>query len=263
MSRSKHFDSILPLHGGNGFKVSNNETHSNRYKQITIPFSGGKYDSVAGHVQMGLFYELVTTGLFGGRLWQSAVKQTKFWKGWIQPDVITPNGRTLWESKALRTGHQMNLLDEQINKYKTYQILYPESIIYYAFYRHTFKGIKKMSCTYTELMGYLAGNTLAGIMLPFSLVLRMFSHKRFKRYENGPWHDCTQINSTFLNQFIFDPDTAIRELEWEPKRFVYERHTTPNDFVVEDKWVHPFPFIQIRDKGYNNWAKKLSNEIPF
>jgi hypothetical protein len=216
-----------------------------------------------GHVRMGFFYELMTSGLFGGVLWDTVRVHEDYYRGWIRPDILRRRHGQLFESKACRQGHHLNLLDEQISKYWRYQVLFPGDTIWFCVWRHTFKGIMNSKSDQDTLYRHLAENTLAGVIIPFSVIWVIFKSPFFKRYKDGPWPDCTVIGSRWLNQLILDPDTALEQIDLESARFAYERRITPKRFFVEGFQILPFPFIRIFDDDYGKFAHALSEEVPF
>ncbi len=259
----RHFQKVLHLHS-NGFKPAHRSVKMTRYAQMSLPFMENEYCS---HVRMGMFYELMTQGFFGGQLWDSIKPANNKYKGWIKPDIIREEIKTIWESKACRQGHQMNFLDEQLERYQMFQILYPDFTIYFAFWRHSFKNIKSCKLSVKDLFAGLSTATRAGIVLPFSIIVALWKMEipeyGVKRYEEGPWHNCTRIGSKFLNLFILDPDYAIDRIGLDPARFEYERRMSPSDFRIAQNEIDYFPFIIIKDTMYSDWVYQLKNEVPF
>lgn len=265
----KYFDCIIDLYK-NRFKPSVKSIRLPKAQQITLPFIGVEN---CGHVRMGLFYELLTKGLFGGVLFDSLKQPHEHYKGWIKPDVLIKEDKVkIYESKALTTGHQLNLLDEQVKKYYHYQILYPEDKIYYAMWRHRFKKIMSCKLSLQDLYKSLSKLTVAGIILPFSIIMKLYNTEderiKIKRYENREseglkFLNCTRVGSKFLNQFILSPDSAINTIGLDPKRFIQGRRMSPSNFKIDNKKINQFPLITIKDKEYSNWARRLSGAVPF
>lgn len=233
----------------------------NKNQQLIFPGIGLEN---CGHVRMGVFYELMTTGIFGGKLFDSVKEFKEMHKGWIRPDVL--NDRELFESKALRQGQQLNLIDEQINKYKMFQILHPKDVVYYAIWRHGFKGnIQKTCLSLDELHRVLSKNTYACIVMPFSIIWTMFESSRFKRYKGAgdAWPPCTRIGSKFVNDFLFTTEDCLSVLNLDDQRFTVDKRLSPKDFWVEGKQVKTFPFVFIKDNNHQEWVEEVLDETPF
>ena len=56
------------------------------------------------HVQMGLFYEILTTAIFGGELMDSIKFKDRSYFHSIKPDVLNKKDKMFIESKALKLG---------------------------------------------------------------------------------------------------------------------------------------------------------------
>jgi hypothetical protein len=214
---------------------------------------------------MGQFYELLTKALFGGYLYDSVLNCSKNgYKGSVKPDVVNNPKKEIYEAKANRTGHQMNLLDNQINSYKHFQIFNEDYKIYYIFYRHGFKKIKNVIQSRSELQNSLSSVTYAAIKLPLDIIIAMWNRPNFKRYETEAWPHCTRINSPFINKFLFQPKEAIKNIGLDSVNFKYNRWISPPDLTVEKQIMSPFLIIDFESKNYLQWAKEeIIDKPPF
>lgn len=226
------------------------------------------------HVKMGLYYEIMTCSLFGGRLVDSVMKTDSADPySNCKPDVL--DGKIATESKAVRQGHKLNLLDEQIERYKLFNILRPGHSVYYAIWRHRHYHIKKGDATLDELILSLSSNTVACLVLPFSIIFSVFngdSKNGTKRYESNlneerkerPWPNCTRWNSGDINKFIFNPEDQIQSYGLNKEDFTFERLTIPENITFESTPVKRFPIMFIKHSKYNEWAhENIIDNVPF
>lgn len=254
---SNYFDSIKKKH------THYYESYTNKIN-LGRPIQMGLFGMQGtSHVRMGLYYELLTAGLFGGFLVDSLIPLNDSKHGHCKPDVQNQREKTLVESKACRQGNQMNLLDLQINRYKTLQIIKSDFDIYFAFWRHEFKAIKNNTMTYLEMNKKLSQCTRVGIILHFSIILRLFESPKLKRYETEVWSHCTRLGSKLLNDFILNPIFALQHVELDVRDYQWRRYLTPRDFIVQKHQVTPFPFIIIDHKDKKQWREEFCSIIPF
>jgi len=99
----------------------------------------GGLDNTA-HIRMGLFYELMTAGLFGGEVIDSLIKSEECMYGHLKPDVINDIDKKVYESKASRMGHQLNLVYEQVYRYHIFMVKYPQYEISFAIWGTVLKA---------------------------------------------------------------------------------------------------------------------------
>jgi len=128
---------------------------------------------------------------------------------------------------------------------------------------HGFKGIKSTNKDVIELFEALSGLTYAGLVLPFSLIMQLHKNPKLKTYEDGPWDDCTRINSTVVNKFIIDPDGAIEKYGADPADYTYVRYVLKNGFYVDGYKINSFPLTYIKDKNFKQWRTLFLNTPPF
>lgn len=253
---TRYFYKILKDHG-RVLTPKNKDVYLDRHVQINLPFFGAEN---CGHVVMGLFYEIMTEGLFGGQLKDSVVLSGN--GDVIRPDVIDHPNKLAFESKAVRQGHQLNLIDGQIKKYRVFQIRHPKYRVYFIMYRHGKEAIKSSKEAVEEIEKQLANRTRAAVLLPFSLVVRMWETQL--RYENsGGWPDLTRIGSKLINEYLFRPSWAIDHVKADPKDYMWTRYITPEDFTVCHQKVAPFPFIWVKDRNHTKWANEYVGNVPF
>ena len=234
----------------------------------------------SSHIKMGLYYEELTAAIFGGTLVDSVITmKSDSPYSRCKPDVL--NCKKAFESKAVKQGQQLNLLDGQTRRYRTYQIIHPDHEIYYVLWRHGFKDIKKGDKKLDELVEVLSEKTYAALVIPFTVLWSVFKckSKKLKRYEptaldssrqgDVPWPDCTRWGSYDLNQWIFNPIKKISEhLIISPyrvkKRFNIERLITPSDLKFEGKQVKRIPITKVVDCYYRKSVEDIFiNKVPF
>lgn len=231
------------------------------------------------HIKMGLFYEMLTALLFGGRLSDSLLRSQRGAKRdeGPMPDVWDRKRDRMGESKACRNGHQLNLLDGQIALYRRFQILKPNTRIYFSIWRHRFPSIKKFRGSCDELFSSLAEKTSAGIILPFTIInyihsmeTEMRHHIREKsgiilrRYEEDTWDHCTRVSSSLINSFILTPNKTISRLGLDIDDYSWNRYLVPEVTIAGVQINQPIPFILITDNDHSaNVEKHINDIVPF
>lgn len=226
-----------------------------------------------GNVKMGSFYEAMTMGIFGGKMLdihyfdkESQEEENQFA---IHPDVISDRRKKAWESKAIRVGQGLNIIDSQVKKYKMFQILKPDYRFYWVFWRHEFKGIIKHKGDVLEINKILSRVTLCGIVVPFNFITKYSEmgdtfyddgRKRTKRWENDNWHHCTSLASPEINRLLYEPEAIGEEFGMD---LDIQRVRTPEGFKVEDQDIDPLCIVIINDRNYSKWARELSDAPPF
>lgn len=219
-------------------------------------------------IKMGLFYEILTSSLFGGKLVDSCLRQGGIKLGHPIPDVFSKSTSQMWESKALFNGNSLALLDSQVRLYKSYQLMYPDIKIYYAIWRHQFRGIKSFKGSINKLFFELSQKTIAGIVLPFSIVLHLFDlgFDDFKgsvnRYERDNWDHCTRVASSLINKFLLSPDKTLEFIDLSLKDYIWERFVLP-DIKINTNSLKKFPFVVFHDRDHKRWVNKFLSVVPF
>lgn len=231
-------------------------------------------------VAMGRYYEFMTRGFFGGVLsdlkYLEAQDNENHHNHFSIPDVTNHEEGVLWESKACCSGHSCNLLDSQIEGYKSRQLDEPDLRIFFVVYRHVLRGIKS---TYKgserELFEELNKKTMLALVLPFSLVLGlhepiheenphwsrlcyMYEEKEGIGRTDGKHHyfgSCTYIRSPTLNRFLTEPEEVIQEIGYDVSAFNIKRRITPEGLRVNKNPVRQFPVVLISDVNHEQWFK--------
>jgi len=250
-----HFDKILHLHTTplipNQLQVSVN-------KPQQMPMFGLH---ITNNYHIGLFFEILATGLFGGKLVDAVSLSNSKTYSSIRPDVESKDW--ILESKCLKNGQHLNLHDDQVKKYKTYQILKPKKRIVWIVWRHTLRNSMSHRGSIDDLLNAITNRMLIGIMLPFSIILNLWEneHELFRRYETL-WQR-TSVTSPAINDFAFDPLRNMERFGLDPDEYKVERYITPMDFVIEKIPVKQFPLVIVSDKNPGEWIKRHNNEVPF
>ncbi len=245
--------------------VSNSEKKQ-KHIQLALPMNPttNLHSTYHAHVKMGQFYELLTKALFGGKLCDSVLRCNNGKRHGIKPDLLDNKNKTALESKANRSGHQMNLLDNQIESYRWFQIMNEDYTIYFVFYRHGYRRIKSAKESLEDLQKNLSIRTYAAIKLPFDIVYTMWKHRGFKRYEQKTWNFCTRINSPYMNLFLADPKKALSTLKVNLGDYTIGKFLSCGDLYIENCKMDEFLIVEYESKYYHNWTKaELIEKVPF
>ena len=221
---------------------------------------------------MGVFFEVLTAGFFGGKMVDSLIRLRNLPLGEAIPDIECRKNNFLMESKACRLGHQLNLLDSQVEGYKNKQMLDPSLRIFYVLWRHSFPKIKSFKGTDGRLFSELAVSTKALLVLPFSIVLALYKPSRgaaielnLKRYETDKWDYCTRIGSGTINHLLYSPLEVLFSLGLNVKNYKWSWYMSPSSFFVNDFKMVRFPMVFIEDVNTKAWVSNMIKEegVPF
>lgn len=235
-------------------------------------FDDGAHISNA-HIKMGLFYEMMTAVLFGGKVIEKVQEINMKLNGGkydIVPDVISNRRKHAFESKACQQGSKLNLMDFQINRYDQLCLLY-KFIVYYAVWRHDFKGIHQYKGKIIDLYRDLSEATQAGVVLPLSIILHIWEKawrenlnvKGVSRYVGDKWHHCTSMASNLINRFVIEPEEVISDLDLSSDNYNIVRKLTPKNLMVQNQKIAQFPLMIIKDVNPKGWVKEYSEKAPF
>lgn len=217
------------------------------------------------HVEMGLFYELLTVVLFGGKL-IDAIKESacELCFGSNKPDVVSEKRKVCYESKANRSGHQLNILKSQFDRYCLTQLLHQDYKINYCIYRHTTKNIKSYQGSRMELFSELATTTTKALLvLPLQVIWDMFHCEKFKYYKNEAWGECRRIPSTFINSLIRNPYPGLEHIANDDNLYRYKSELKKSPVVKIDGFeVVQFP-VRIITAIDSELFLEMLNEPPF
>lgn len=220
-------------------------------------------------VRMGLFYELMTMALFGGKLYDIAHKngmRDYFHDKNIKPDVLDTKNHLAFESKANKSGNQSNLHDRQIHGYTLFQYDNPTYKFFFCFYRHNFDKVHLTDATMKEMYEYLAKNTSAAIVLPFSIILHMHKDAGFYRYGDKEgqtkWPACTRVGAKALNRFYFEPEAMIQDIGLKLGNYTIEKYMVDDTIKIYSHAVESFPLLWIKDADHQKWYQQF-DQVPF
>jgi hypothetical protein len=236
----------------------------------------GKFQKSGNQVSMGAFFEILTGVMFGGQVCNKVyfdIDENKL--RLTKPDVVNERRNTIVESKANRSGHQLLILKEQLQRYEYLQGQSKKPRINWVIYRHNFHNIRAYEGTETELWTSLANRTQLAIIIPFSIVLRLYEmsqcslfHNIARYYESkGHWrYECARVNSTTTNRFFFEPDDILEELGLEGN-YNWKRYQLPDCISISGIPITPFPVMFISDVDFDGWwdtwKSKWDKGVPF
>jgi len=227
---------------------------------------------------MGLFYELLSSALFGGSVRNPATKYNAHdnYEGHDEeelmtcPDVVCDKRESICESKAMRIGHQLYLLEDQIDKYASLQILKPNYDIRFIIYRHSFPKVNSYEGSEIQLYKDLAAQTKAGFSIPLRMVLELeqYGHDHdctvvfIQWYHNPVYGNGYRVKGPFMSGINFYPDKLFEHMNlkgYEAKRYLVKGLT------VNRNKMRPFPFMLITDKTewVRNYYNAILGDIPF
>lgn len=242
----------------------------------------------ATHVSLGNYFEAITCALYGGRLAnrvelngssteedfiREAIDDLRF----VKPDVVNRRGRTIIESKSCGPHSACNLFDEQVGRYIELQLDEPNFDIYYAIYRHGLKKTMSFRGTEVELFGEMADRVKFSVLLPLSVIFKLFrckERKKVRRYgKNGKgqkYRNLSVVSTTVINSFFENPERNLLELGLNIEEYDCRRFISPKDFRADGYSIKQFPILRVRDKNRENFIDgvydkrtgNLSDDVP-
>ncbi len=230
-------------------------------REISIPKN--PEERTSGHGLLGIFYEHLHKGLYGGKLPRELLPEVSSNR---LPDIVRQETKTIAEVKGSVINNTTQLRDEQIEFYRMLQANHPSWEIKFAIYRHRFPAIKSFTGPEQALFHRLTqGSTLYATILPFDVILRLHDHDGIehlvhKYEENGkgggrrPYETCTCINATTLHDLLFRPEALLADLGFTPGTHTIARQSTPNGVHVNGERLHRIPVLRIRRNNYAAWA---------
>jgi hypothetical protein len=243
------------------------------YRNVVFPLDGFENNRNGHHVDMGYFYELLSMALFGGKVGNHIYVKNGSQPRKSKPDVI--GRKRIVESKACRTGHSCIFYDSQQELYGMLQIRRPRTKIYFAIFRHSFKGIKSYRGTVPELYESLAASTKLLIVLPHSVVRSAWKDdakpgltRRYDESEcHADWTNCTIMNSTAINGFYFETKENLERFDFDPGLYTWKKYRTPKKLSVAGNAIVSFPMCIIHDKNHDEWIhgfeEDFEKDLPF
>lgn len=220
----------------------------------------------ANTITLATFYELLTTGLYGGRMFNhlyvlardgSVVRRESnlSLNGFatyepiitlVKPDIIDQEHHWVGEVKAYRSGKHYKLRDNQMAGYvKLQQTMPSETSIDYIIYRHTVHDFpsssKHLERRYSdeELFSALAQRTAHSIILPFNLVYLLHTIRGDSDWVYRDEGKIEQPKTEFGSTMQFrDPGTCLRsqsanKILVDPEGFLEAQHLNLNDYEIE------------------------------
>lgn len=234
-----------------------------------------------GHLWMGLFYELVTSALFGGRVKNPATSICfgESVEGGGEddidtcPDVVSRRKLEICESKAMRVGHQLYLLEDQLDRYFRLQILRPDYEIRFVIYRHLVYKVKSFFGTGLEMYQELAKKTVAAFSIPLRMICELESRCHngnglcspyVMYYSNPVYGDGYRLKGPFMTGVNLFPEQLMERMKF--RGFEVKRYQVPA-ISVDRCLVNPFPITMVRDLECQTWVdglwKSILGDVPF
>lgn len=242
-----HFDSILELHTR---EIIPHVYTMKSHKAIQMPLFRIR---LANKFHMGFFFELLSAGLFGGKLIDSVTELPEDSPYDIKPDVESVD--KIIESKCIVNGSHLNLYDDQIGKYKVYQTMKPDKQISFAIWRHSLRATGVHRGSIAELLMAITERLQAGIVLPLSIMTKLWENDtKISRKYGEPWC-CVSVKSPVINNFIFNPWAMVERLHLNPEDYRITRYISPQNFIVDKISVKQFPLIIIEDRYPAKWIE--------
>ncbi len=238
----------------------------NAHRHQQMPLFGIR---LTNQYHIGFFFEMIASGLFGGKLVDSIVKLGEDSPYNIKPDV--ESSKRIIESKCIRNGNHLNLSNDQIEKYKTYQTQKPNKQISFTIWRHCFYNSMAYRGSIDELVSVITSKLQVGIILPLSIIVTLWKdHKGLSRVYANPWY-CTCVRSPIINGFAFSPEASIEQIGLDPNEYEIKRYMSPKGFKVNKIAIKEFPLVVITDKDPAKWIQqhnkawhdRLKEEVPF
>jgi len=221
-------------------------------------------EHVASEHGVGIFYELLSSGLYGGRVHVPVRMPGTDKDSMVIVDVLDSQRKHIREVKARGPKGKLDLRNDQIEKHKLVQRQLTDYRMFFDIYAYTSGFGREMGRD--DLFKEIADKTLCSIVLPFSLTLRL--HESYDSslvswsggVRNGYDISATIIPFSTLRTLFYTPERLIERLELNPQDYEIRRLKSPGEFYVEGNLTSQFPVLQIEDKDHGAWIKKFLAE---
>jgi hypothetical protein len=227
---------------------------------VEIPLNGSR-EPMASHGLLGMYYEFLSTGIFGGERIANAFTRRL-------PDVADLEGRVFTEVKGCCVNKTLQLRDSQVEFYRLIQAAYPDWRINLAIFRHAVPKIKSYAGSDEELYAVLTQKTLYSVVLPFDVMLGLHDGERIpnlvRMYEEEidpeagvhTYETCACLRIAALHRFVLEPEAALREMGFSQGEHEVRRTWSPSGMTVNGVPVTPFPTVIITRVDYAGWREQ-------
>ncbi len=237
---------------------------------IEVPLVGNG-GGTGSHVKLGWFYENLYAGLFGGIRCLDLLS-----KGPARrlPDVVEGEGAVFAEVKGCCVDKTTQLRDNQVEVYRILQNDYPDAELRLAIFRHCFPLIRSYDGPEEDLYRLLVGRTLYGLVLPFSMMLRLHEHKGIgglvRRYNEAEplvgvhsYESCACIRGTTMHRLLSEPEQVVEEIGLPAEEYRVTRLLTPEGLPVNGVPLPSFPIARIAHLREEKWRREwLARYVP-
>lgn len=229
-------------------------------------------------VRLGYYFELLTQGIYGGRL--KGCQQLDDANGsnlsdhnivTSEPDVISDEKNYLRESKAVSPGGDLKIDDRQLAKYTCLQLggyLPAPPRITFEIFRH---GVRQLISNFREkpledLVDVLSTSTRFMLSLPLSIVVAVHKSgedhfsKYTSRYKGDKWGHNSKLLSSGLNAIIAYPKETLSQFGLNPEDYNIWKLKFPKGIKANTKEIEPFPILLVRDKDHGKWIETLREQ---
>ena len=235
--------------------------------QLSLDGFEGSNPDYGLRVRLGYYFELLTHGIYGGRL--KGFHKLSNGEGvdrnviTSEPDVVIDEKSCLRESKSVSPGESLKLYDNQLAKYICLQLgnyYKNHPLIVFDIFRH---GVRGLISNFTkkplgDLVDNLSLSTRFMLSLPLSVVVAMHRvdfNKHSSRYEGDKWEHNSRSLSTCLNSLIAYPERTLVDFGLDSNDFNIKKMRFPANVRMNKKEISPFPVLVVRDKNHNLWVE--------
>ncbi|MEK6899286.1 MAG: hypothetical protein AABW79_04280 [Nanoarchaeota archaeon] len=178
-------------------------------------------DVSSSHI--GLFFELLSTGIYGGNLVDSVspfLSSDSFISSFPRVDIVDVPGKVARECKGCSYAKEMILRDEQVGNYDSCQLRHPDYRLIFEIYKHRLKNIRSFKGPERELHKSLAGNLGYSLRLDYLLLKDLTSRaleqkaeyngrKLVTRAEASSYRNSSRLTPSFLNGLFEEPEKIV------------------------------------------------------
>jgi hypothetical protein len=250
------------------------EEFSLSQRDITYPVQGELFHNFKKAVpaDLGFFYELIVTALFGGTVYNQRYlrNQRNDNVHLIKPDVLCEEYGCAFESKARRSGRHVLIYHNQLKYYKELQDKFGFNS-YYCIFTQTMKvATKSYPGTPFDMFNELSDKTLWGMVLPLDILYELAFDpntdlvRRYYEDGNAPigWQSVTVLKSSTLTKLFLNPNLII------PKGKVpyYEvERTNVHGITLNNLEIADFPLLLIKEPQITANKRNFDKywDVPF
>lgn len=212
-------------------------------------------------VKQGYFYELLSHGIYGGRVKDQKTMENELKNSLIaEPDISDENN--FREIKSMKYNGDVKLTDSQIAKYCLLETgKYTEKKkIEFILFRNGLKSPGKtlVGKSLEYLVENLSLSTKSMVYLPFRVIFDLYCSDKVPRYDGDHWEHMSRLSTKNIKNLLLDPEGVLENLGVNLYGLEFYKRRFPENVFMNGKEITPFPVLIVKNKGNGEWNEKFN-----